>query len=276
LLLSNKQTNFNGEIITAEFAGDMFGFKKRRRKKLRNQTFPPAWLEIIEKNVPIYHRLSWADKKEIHGHILVFLAEKNFEGCGGLEVTDEIKVTIAAQACILLLHRETDYYPGLYSILVYPSAFIAKGHVEFAPGYYAETEQVHLGESWKRGALILSWDHVLANAVDVHDGHNVVLHEFAHQLDIEDGYANGAPPLPHRSRYVAWARILEKDYSKLQKDTEEGRFTVLDEYGATDPAEFFAVATECFFEKPAQLQKKHPELYEELKLYFQQDPAQAV
>jgi len=253
----------------------MFGLKKRRREKLRKQSFPPAWLEIIEKNVPIYHRLSGADKKEIQGHILVFLAEKNFEGCGGLEVTDEIKVTIASQACILLLHRETDYYPELYSILVYPSAFIAKGYVEFAPGYYAETEQVHLGESWKRGALILSWDHVLANAGDVHDGHNVVLHEFANQLDIEDGYPAGAPALPHRSRYVAWARILEKDYSKLQKDAEEGRSTVLDEYGATNPAEFFAVATECFFEKPVQLQRKHPELYEELKLYFQQDPAQA-
>ncbi|MGO9414579.1 MAG: zinc-dependent peptidase [Syntrophobacteraceae bacterium] len=254
----------------------MFGLKKRRREKLRNQPFPPAWLGIIEKNVPIYHRLSLADKKEIQGHILVFLAEKNFEGCGGLEASDEIKVTIAAHACILLLHRETDYYPGLYSILVYPSAFIAKGYVEFAPGYYAETEQVHLGESWKRGALILSWDDVLANAGDVHDGHNVVLHEFAHQLDLEDGYANGAPPLPRWSRYVAWARILQKDYSKLRKDAEQGRSTVLDEYGATDPAEFFAVATECFFEKPVQLQSKHPELYEELKLYFQQDPAQEV
>ena len=249
--------------------------KKEAAEKLRNQPFPPAWLGIIEKNVPIYHRLSLEDKKEIQGHILVFLAEKNFEGCGGLEATDEIKVTIAAQACILLLHRETDYYPGLYSILVYPSAFIAKGYVEFAPGYYAETEQVHLGESWKRGALILSWDDVLASAGDVHDGHNVVLHEFAHQLDLEDGYANGAPPLPHRSRYVAWARILQKDYSKLRRDAEQGRSTVLDEYGATDPAEFFAVATECFFEKPVQLQSKHPELYEELKLYFQQDPAQA-
>ncbi len=253
----------------------MFGSKKRRREKLRNQPFPPAWLEIIEMNVPIYHRLSGADQKELQGHILVFLTEKNFEGCGGLEVTDEIKVTIAAQACILLLHRETDYYPGLYSILVYPGAFIAPGHVEFAPGHYAEIEQVHLGESWKRGALILSWDHVRANAADVHDGHNVVLHEFAHQLDTEDGHANGAPPLPHRSMYVAWARILEKDYAKLQKDAEQGRSTVLDEYGATDPAEFFAVATECFFEMPVRLQRKHPELYEELKLYFQQDPAQA-
>jgi Mlc titration factor MtfA (ptsG expression regulator) len=251
----------------------MFGPKKRLREKLRNQPFPPAWIEIIEKNVPIYLRLSEADKKEIQGHILVFLAEKNFEGCGGLEMTDEIKVTIAAQACILLLHRETGYYPGLYSILVYPSAFLAKGYVEFATDYYGETEQVHVGESWKRGALILSWDDVLANAGDVHDGHNVVLHEFAHQLDTEDGYANGAPLLPHRSMYVAWARILGREYARLRKDTEEGRSTVLDQYGATDPAEFFAVATECFFENPVQLQRLHPELYEELKLYYQQDPA---
>lgn len=254
----------------------MFGFKKRRREKLRNQPFPPAWLEIIEKNVPIYHRLAEAEQKEIQGHALVLLAEKNFEGCGGLELTDEIKVTIAAQASILLLHRETDYYPGLYSILVYPSAFIAKGYLELAPGYYGETKQIHLGESWSRGTLILSWDDVLANAGDVHDGHNVVLHEFAHQLDTEDGRANGAPPLPHRSMYVAWARILGKDYAELQRDAEEGVSTVLDQYGTTNPAEFFAVATECFFEKPVQLKNKHAELYEELKLYFQQDPAQAV
>jgi hypothetical protein len=101
----------------------------------------------------------------------------------------------------------------------------------------------------------------------------VVLHEFAHQLDSEDGYANGAPPLPHRSMYAAWARILSHDFAKLREDTEEGRPTVLDQYGATNPAEFFAVATECFFQKPVQLQKRHPELYEELKAYFQQDPA---
>lgn len=247
----------------------MFGFKRPRREKLRKQPFPPAWLEIIEKNVPIYNRLPEADRKELQGHILVFLAEKNFEGCGGLELTDDIKVTIAAQACILLLHRETDYYPGLYSILVYPGAFISKGNVEIAPGHYGETRQVLLGESWKRGTVILSWGDVL----DVHDGRNVVLHEFAHQLDSEDGWANGAPPLPHRSMYAAWTRILQKDFDELRKDAEDGLSTVLDEYGATNPAEFFAAATECFFEKPVQLKRKHPELYEELKLYYQQDPA---
>ena len=251
----------------------MFGARKRRREKLRNQPFPPGWLKIIGQNVPIYCRLSEADQKELQGHIHVFLAEKNFEGCGGLDLTDEIKVTIAAYACILLLHRRTDYYPGLFSILVYPDAFIAKAHVSLAPGFYAETQQVHLGESWKRGALILSWNHVLASAVEHRNGHNVVLHEFAHQLDTENGYANGAPPLPQRSMYEAWARILAKDYAQLQRDADEGRSTVLDKYGATDPAEFFAVATESFFENPVRLQMENPELYEELKLYFRQDPA---
>lgn len=259
-----------GQVVRAEFR--MFSFRKRRRDKLRNLPFPPAWLEIIEKNVPIYRRLSEADREELLGHVQVFLTEKNFEGCGGLEITDEIRVTIAAQACILLLHRETGYYPELYSILVYPGPFIAKGYMELAPGYYAETKQVHLGESWKRGALILSWDDVLAAAGDARDGHNVVLHEFAHQLDIEDGYANGAPALPDRSNYAAWSGILGRDFARLRRDAEEGRPNVLDEYGATDPAEFFAVATECFFEKPVELQTSHPELYEELKTYYRQDP----
>ncbi len=251
----------------------MLGLKRRRREKIRNGPFPAEWLERIEKNVPLYRRLDATDQKELRGHILVFLAEKNFEGCGGLELSEEIKVTIAAQACILLLHRETDYYPGLYSILVYPGAFVVKGYVELTPGFHIQTEQVHLGESWKHGWLILSWDVVLANASDIHDGHNVVLHEFAHQLDSEDGMANGAPQLPRRSMYIAWARILGKDFVRLRHEAQEGLPTVLDQYGATNPAEFFAVATECFFEKPVQLQRKHPELYERLKLYFRQDPA---
>ncbi|MGC9194287.1 MAG: zinc-dependent peptidase [Syntrophobacteraceae bacterium] len=251
----------------------MFGFKKRRREKIRKRPIAPEWLETLEKNVPIYRRLSQADKEELQGHVLVFLAEKNFEGCGGLELTDEIKVTIAAQACILLLHRKTDYYPGLYSILVYPGAFLATGYIQLTPGFHVATKQIHLGESWKHGSLILSWDDVLANASDIHDGHNVVLHEFAHQLDSEDGSTNGAPPLPRRSMYVAWARILSRDFLRLRREAEQGLSSVLDQYGATNPAEFFAVATECFFEKPLQLQSQHPELYENLKLYFEQDPA---
>jgi MtfA peptidase len=251
----------------------MFGlFKRRRRERLRAVPLPPAWLQIIEKNCPFYHRLSEADRRELRGHIQVFLAEKYFEGCGGLQVTDEIKVTIAAQACRLLLHRDTDYYRRLITILVYPSAYVARAVEPIGGGVVLEGEVCRLGEAWRDGVVVLSWDAVRADVTDIHDGHNVVLHEFAHQLDQEDGVADGAPILDRRSRYVAWARVLGAEYEQLRRDIERGHMSVLDEYGATNPAEFFAVATECFFEKPAQMKKKHPELYEELKEYYRQDP----
>ena len=158
-------------------------FKQHRRKRLRSQPFPPAWLDIIKKNVPIFDRLPQADQRELQGHIQVFLAEKYFEGCGGLELTDEIKVTIAAQACLLLLHRETDYYPRLITILVYPHAYVAKSVEPIGGGVVQEGEMARLGEAWKDGVVVLSWDDVRRGASDLHDGHNVVLHEFAHQLD---------------------------------------------------------------------------------------------
>ncbi len=248
-------------------------FKKRRRQRLRTEPFPSAWLTVIKKNFPIYDRLPQADQQELQGHIQVFLAEKLFEGCGGLELTDEIRVTIAAQACLLLLHRETDYYPRLITILVYPHAYLAKGVESIGGGAVLESETARLGEAWTNGLVVLSWDDVRQGAADFHDGHNVVLHEFAHQLDQEDGSADGAPILEHRSQYVAWARVPSEDYEQLRRDAEHGHKNVLDEYGATNPAEFFAVATECFFEKPVPLRHKHPQLYEELKAYYRQDPA---
>jgi Mlc titration factor MtfA (ptsG expression regulator) len=255
----------------------MFGFlKARRREQLRSEPFPAAWAQILEKNCPFIARLPDADREELRCHVRIFLAEKTFEGCGGLEITEEIKVTVAAQACLLLLHRETDYYPRLYSILVYPSAYVAKAVEPLGPGFVIEGEQGRLGEAWKDGVVVLAWDAVLAGAADMRDGENLVLHEFAHQLDHEDGAGDGAPVLPRRSMYVAWARVLGTEYEELRLDSKRGRKTVLDRYGATNPAEFFAVATECFFEKPVQLRKKHPELYEELKEYYLQDPEQTV
>jgi len=255
----------------------MFGiFRNRRRKRLRSQPFPQSWLTIIKKNVPFYERLPQADQGELQGHIQVFLAEKCFEGCGGLELTDEIKVTIAAQACLLLLHRETDYYPRLITILVYPYAYVAKSVQPIGGGVVLEGETARLGEAWIAGVVVLSWDDVRQGASDLHDGHNVVLHEFAHQLDQQDGSADGVPILEHRSQYVTWARVLSDEYDQLRRDTEQCRTDVIDAYGATNPAEFFAVATECFFEKPIQLRRKHPQLYEELKAYYRQDPASLV
>ncbi len=255
----------------------MFGlFKRRRRNRLRAAPFPSDWLQIIEKNVRFYAGLPEDDRLELHGLIQIFLAEKILEGCGGLALTDEIRVTIAAQACLLLLHRDTDIYPKLTTVLIYPSAYVAKAIKPIGSGLVLEGEIVNLGESWTNGIVVLSWDEIRAGASDVQDPRNLVLHEFAHQLDREDGAIDGAPLLDQRSQYVAWARVLNAEYDRLKRDSWAGRPTVLDEYGTTDPAEFFAVATECFFEKPKALEARHPELYAELRSFYRQDPARLV
>jgi len=255
----------------------MFGIlKSNRRQRLRANPFPAAWRKILENSFPLFLKLPESDQKELQEHVQVFLAEKRFEGCGGLELTDEIKVSIAAQAWLLLLQRQTEYYPRLRTILVYPSSYVAKATIHSEDGVVTERDIGRLGESWDTGAVVLSWDSVRAGASDIDDGQNVVLHEFAHQLDQEDGIADGAPILGRRSRYVAWARILGAEFERLRFETEQGRKTLLDQYGATNPAEFFAVATECFFEQPHQLRRKHPELYEELKQFYQQDPAKLI
>jgi MtfA peptidase len=251
----------------------MFGFKTRRRNRLRSEPFPASWLSIIQRNTPYYERLSPADQQELQGIIQVFVAEKNFEGCGGLEMTDEIKITIAAYACVLLLHLRHSYYPRLQSILVYPDAYpVAVTHR--GPGnQIIEGHEMRAGESWRTGAVVISWNHVLHRPTDPSGTRNVALHEFAHQLDQEKGVADGAPVLPNLSMYRAWARILGREYRALSEAVDADRPTLLDKYGATNPAEFFAVVTEYFFEQPVQLKERHPELYEELKLYYGQNPA---
>lgn len=247
--------------------------KRRRREAVRRMPFPAAWRAIIEKNVPYVAGLPAEDREELAGHVQVFLAEKHFEGCGGLQITDEVRVTIAAQACVLLLHRSTDDYPNLRTILVYPTTYLVPGDHRMPGGLVSDAPQARLGESWIRGEVVVVWDDVLAGAADAHDGHNVVLHEFAHQLDQEDGAGDGAPVLPARSMYVAWARVLGHEFDRLVRETQQHHRTLIDRYGATSPAEFFAVATEVFFEKPRQLRSKHPELYAQLRQFYQQDPA---
>jgi Mlc titration factor MtfA (ptsG expression regulator) len=249
----------------------MFLFKKWRRNRLANRQFPEEWLRIIEKNVPLYGRLPAEDKAELQRHILIFIDEKRFEGCRGLEINDEIKVTIAAQACILLLHRKTDYYPGLSTILVYPRAFIIRRAEHLAGGVVSEEPRVLLGESWHRGPVVLSWDDVKHDTADINDGHNVVFHEFAHQIESSGGKGDDTAVLKSSSRYIAWARVLQKDYEKLRQATAQRQPTLLRKYGATNPAEFFAVVTEFFFEKPKELKEIHPHLYNELRQFYQQD-----
>jgi Mlc titration factor MtfA (ptsG expression regulator) len=251
-----------------------FLFKDKRRKDLRAKPLTAEERATIERNVPYVQQLSPDDRRELEGHVQVFLAEKSFEGCGGLEITNEIKLTIAAQACILLLHRETDYFPGLDSILVYPHAYVAKNVRKRVGSVVVERDQSRLGESWVKGAVVLSWDDVKRGASNIHDGHNLVLHEFAHQLDSEDGEMDGAPDLGKRSLYSAWARVLGEEYADLTARIDEHRPTDIDVYAATNPPEFFAVVTEAFFERGATLKRKHPELYERLREFYKQDPAE--
>ncbi len=235
--------------------------------------FRPEWLDILARNVPFYNCLPEVDRDELRGHMQVFLAEKRFEGCGGLEITDEIRVTIAAQACVLLLHRQTDYYPGLISILVYPHPYVAENVRRMVGGLLVEGQDVRLGESWHRGSVVLSWDSVRRGAADVHDGHNVVFHEFAHQLDSTAGKGDSTSVLASRSSFAAWARVLGSDFERFQQATARREADVLHEYGATNPAEFFAVATESFFERPQDMKRVYPKLYQALVDFYEQDPA---
>jgi len=250
-----------------------FETKKRRRARLAKTPLPPEQLTIVERNVPSYGFLPPADREEVRELVQIFLAEKNFEGCDGLAITDEIRLTIAAHACLLLIHRKTDVYPLLQSVLVYPHTFVAPLKERAPGGIVIEDFEERDGESWDIGALILSWDDVLESVADPHDGYNVVFHEFAHQLDDESGIADGAPALPRKSMYAEWSRVLGAEYDALVEAAERHRPTLLDEYGAESPAEFFAVATETFFELPGDLKAEHPELYEQLSLFFAQDPA---
>ncbi len=249
------------------------GLHRWRRPRLQKRALPPEWLAIIERNVPYVRLLSAQERAQLAGDIRVFLAEKRFEGCAGLEITDEIRLTIAAQACLLLLNRQTDYYPTLRTILVYPSAYFAHTAYRQPDGTVIEGPQHRSGESWLRGAVVLSWDDARRGAADPFDGHNLVLHEFAHQLDGESGANEGAPALGDRPRYAAWARVLGREYRQLIDDLEGRLPTVIDGYGATTPAEFFAVVTESFFERPLALRRRHPELYEQLRAFYHQDPA---
>ena len=253
----------------------MFGFfRRRRRERLRSAPFPAQWLGIIERNVPFYASSPGADRRELQGHVQVFLAEKHFEGCNGLELTDEIKVTIAAHACRLLLHRDTDVFPRLITVLVYPGAYIAKAVEPIAGGAVLEGEQVRLGEAWRDGVAVVSWRDLQETIAGRNPGRNLILHEFAHILDMEDGASDGTPILPDRRRYRSWVAVMEDEYERLRRDSHLGRYSVLDHYGAINPAEFFAVATEAFFEKPTVLAKRHPELYAELRAFYRQDPAE--
>jgi len=243
-----------------------------RLKKAIAAPFPDEWVAILERNIGVYRKLPMPLRQQLRNLIKQFLHEKHFDGAGGLEITDEIRVTIAAEACMLLLNRKTRVYPSLRYIIVYPSAFVVDWEQSDEYGVVSEGPAGLLGESWSNGKVILAWDNVLHGSTNFVDGQNVVLHEFAHQLDSESGSTNGAPILAGANCMRTWAATLSAEFEELQKEAWQGRHSLIDHYGATNPAEFFAVATETFFEKPGQMAEHHRELFEVLKAYYRIDP----
>jgi hypothetical protein len=258
-------------LIVAWLVAEPF-VAERRRSRLRARTFPAAWRGIIDRRVPYASRLPRELRARLEGHVQVFMAEKNFVGCDGFEITEEVRVTIAAQACLLVLNRKSYYFPRLRDILVYPGAFVVESVVPVGPALQSHMSRVLSGESSARGQVVLSWSDVLEGAAHPGHGRNVVIHEFAHQLDQEKGYANGAPWLGRRDRYARWSRVMGEEFGRLQYNAATGQPSLLSHYGAVDPAEFFAVASEAFFEQPRLVAHLHPALYAELCGVYRVDP----
>ncbi len=248
-------------------------FLARQRRRTARKPLSVEQKRILEENVPLYRRLPDDLKTRLERHIQIFLFDKRFHGLQGLEVDEEIRLTVAGTACVLLLGRDDLKFAGFSTILIYPSTFVSEQRVQ--DGLLEQVGRpARLGESWKRGPLVLAWDSARHGASDIKDGHNVILHEFAHKLDEADGTMDGTPILEQKSQYVSWARAMQPAFDELQRHAARELKTVMDYYGATNPAEFFAVLVETFYEKPRQLNKHHPELYAEMKRCFGVNPVE--
>jgi MtfA peptidase len=244
-----------------------------RAVRIKSKAFPAAWQKILTRRLPFVANMTLAQQEQLQSLIKVFIADKAFYGCAGQVIDDDIRVTVAGQACLLLLNQDRMPYPGLHSILMYPSTFVATREVANELGLVSTSHIAMLGESWSQGKVILAWDNVEQGVLNLQDGHNVVLHEFAHQLDHESGSTNGAPLLSTRGAYKSWAHVFGEEFEDLQDDVVHGKQSLMDHYGATNPAEFFAVATETFFERPKEMAEHHQALFQQLKEYYKLDPS---
>jgi Mlc titration factor MtfA (ptsG expression regulator) len=235
--------------------------KSRRRATLFEKPFPGQWQELLQKSVPLYRCLPHELKAPLHGLVNIFLDEKNFEGAGGFVITDSVRLVVAAQACMLLLgSRPKEVFPLLKSIVIYPGAYRVVEE-EAIGDIVVKSDEVWVGESWAQGTLVLAWDQVEYEMANPDEGTNVILHEFAHQLDAQNSAADGLPPLPGPEMAKKWQEIFGRSYQKLESDLKAERQADFDDYGASHPAEFFAVATEAFFQTPKRLKTRVPELY---------------
>lgn len=249
---------------------------ERRRRHLLENPFPAEWRAILERNVAACARLTDAEHERLCDLAQVFVAEKHWEGCGGLTMTDEVRVTVAAQACLLLLGRDHSLFAEVDSILVYPTAVMLPPRslgVFEAPGRVVGGPRPVLGVSHRRGPVVLAWDQVLSGGRSPDDGKNLVLHEFAHKIDVLDGAADGTPALATRAGRRTWAEVCSRVFLTMREHLDRGEPTFLDPYAAENEAEFFAVATETFFERSRDLRRELPDLYRLLAGFYNQDPA---
>lgn len=249
-------------------------WKARRRRRILAQPFPAEWRDCLEE-IALYRLLEEAQQARLRDLVQVFVAEKHWEGLAGLTVTEEMRVTIAALACLLALERPEELnFDHVLSVLIYPDYFLARHREPNAAGVVSDRREARSGEAWYRGPVILSWEDVWEDAHRVGPPGNVVLHEFAHQLDMVNGHlVDGTPPLRNQTEFDRWVRVMTREFETLRQRCRERQPGVLDCYGAQDPAEFFAVATETYFERPRALQQQHPELYDELRTFYVLDPA---
>jgi Mlc titration factor MtfA (ptsG expression regulator) len=251
----------------------MFGFfRARRRRKLLSEPFPPHWEAVLKRNVGHYPRLSEPERAKLRDITRVLIAEKNWEGCGGLHVTDEIRLTIAAQAALLLVGQpEHDHFARVHSIIVYPDEFRTPNPED---GYEDDhlSDTVIGGQAWYRGPVIVNWRDALEEGRDPTCGFNVVVHEFAHQLDFLDGEVNGTPPLGNQAAEDRWREVMTAAFDVHKKALDRGDESFFTEQAADDETEFFADAAEAFYCRPHDLEAETPDVFDLLRGYFRVDP----
>ena len=244
---------------------------ERRRDRLRERPFPPAWTAILERNVTAYSYLDEAERERLRDLVAVFIEEKHWEGCGGLQLDDEVRVTIAGTACLLLLGRDHDLMRDVESILIYPSAVLlpdgGRGTLDGRPRVASDTPV--LGAAHRGGPVVLAWDAAVQGSRNARDGRNLVIHEMAHKIDFLDGEADGTPPLEGAAERQRWAAACSSVFQAVRAGTED----LLRDYAGTNEAEFFAVASEVFFERPKQLAREQPDLYRVLADFYNLDLA---
>ncbi|MEZ6065068.1 MAG: zinc-dependent peptidase [Planctomycetaceae bacterium] len=249
-------------------------WRDRRRRRILREPFPAPWREWLEGNVAHYRRLDTLSQSRMRDLIQVFVAEKHWEGLAGLVVTDEMRVSIAAMASLLILHSSDELnFDHMPSVLIYPNYFLARNLQPDAAGVVTTTREAWLGEAWYRGPVILSWEDVLLDVRPERRGCNVAVHEFAHQLDMLNGrFVDGIPPLPDTLPLEQWEAVMGAEYRRLVRRCRRGQRGLIDCYGSQNAAEFFAVVTESFFESPLALRADAPELYTTLRQFYRLDP----